>query len=43
MKHVNVRMDDETHAALRALAEAEARSLNAMLIMLVRRAAERAK
>ena len=35
MKHVNVRLPDETHAALQAMAEADRRSLNSMMVVLI--------
>jgi hypothetical protein len=35
MKQLNVRLPDELHAALRALAEAEHRSLNAEIVHLL--------
>lgn len=35
MKHVNARLPDEVHAALVAMAEADRRSLNSMIIVLV--------
>lgn len=35
MKHVNVRLPDEIHATLVAMAEADRRSLNSMVIVLI--------
>ena len=35
MKQINARLPDETHAALKVMAEEDHRSLNAMLIFLV--------
>ena len=37
MKQINVRLPDDVHAALVALAEAERRSLNNMIIALIER------
>lgn len=41
MKSINVRLPDDVHAKLAALAEAERRSLNSMMIVLIERAGER--
>lgn len=41
MKHVNVRLPDETHAALVAMAEAEDRSLNNMVVVLIKEGQQR--
>ena len=38
MKQINVRLPDDVHAKLTAMAEAERRSLNSMIIVLVERA-----
>jgi len=38
MKQLNVRLPDDLHAALQALAEAEHRSLNAEIVHLLERA-----
>ena len=35
MKHVNLRLPDDVHAALEAMAEYDRRSLNAMIIVLI--------
>lgn len=35
MKHVNLRLPDEVHAALAVMAEADRRSLNSMMIVLI--------
>ena len=35
MKHVNLRLPDDVHAKLVALTEAERRSLNSMIIVLI--------
>lgn len=35
MKHVNLRLPDDIHAALTGMAEADRRSLNTMLIVLI--------
>jgi predicted HicB family RNase H-like nuclease len=35
MKHVNLRLPDDVHAKLAALAEAERRSLNSMIVVLI--------
>ena len=35
MKHVNLRLPDETHAVLVTMAEAERRSLNSMMVILI--------
>jgi predicted HicB family RNase H-like nuclease len=37
MKHLNVRLPDDVHAKLVAMAETERRSLNSMLIVLIER------
>jgi hypothetical protein len=37
MKHVNLRLPDDLHAALSAAAEADRRSLNSMIIVLIER------
>lgn len=46
MKKLNTRLPDDVHAALEAMAEADHRSLNAMIIVLIeqeqRRRSERA-
>jgi len=36
MKHLNVRLPDEVHDALTAMAEGDDRSLNNMLIVLIK-------
>jgi hypothetical protein len=41
MKQINVRLPDDIHAKLAAMAEAERRSLNSMLIVLVEAEAQR--
>ena len=38
MKQINVRLTDETHAKLQAIAKAEHRSMNNMLVALIERA-----
>lgn len=35
MKHVNLRLPDELHEALKAAAEADHRSINSMVIVLI--------
>jgi len=39
MKQINVRLPDDIHAALAAMAEADRRSLNSMVIVLIEEAA----
>lgn len=41
MKHVNLRLPDEIHAALIQMAEAEDRSLNNMLVVLIKEGQQR--
>jgi len=36
MKHVNLRLSDDVHAALVAMAEADDRSLNNMIVVLIK-------
>jgi plasmid stability protein len=36
MKHLNVRLDDETHARLKAAADRDSRSMNAELLQLLK-------
>ena len=36
MKHVNVRLSEDVHAALVAMAEADDRSLNNMIVVLIK-------
>lgn len=36
MKHVNVRLPDDIHAVLAAMAEADDRSLNNMIVVLIK-------
>jgi len=43
MKQLNVRLPDELHAVLRALAEAEHRSLNAEIVHLLADTASRSQ
>jgi predicted HicB family RNase H-like nuclease len=38
MKHVNLRLPDELHEKVKAVAEQNRRSLNSMLIVLIERA-----
>lgn len=38
MKHINFRVPDDLHAEVKALAEEDSRSLNAMLVVLVKEA-----
>jgi predicted HicB family RNase H-like nuclease len=38
MKHVNLRLPDDVHEAVKAAAEHDRRSLNSMLIVLIERA-----
>jgi hypothetical protein len=42
MKQLNVRLPDELHAALKTIADAERRSLNAEIVILLERAVEQA-
>jgi predicted HicB family RNase H-like nuclease len=35
MKHLNVRLPDDVHAKLAAMAESDRRSLNSMIIVLI--------
>jgi predicted transcriptional regulator len=37
MKHINLRLTDDTHARLKALADAEHRSINNMIVVLIER------
>lgn len=37
-KHIGLRIDDETHAKLKSLAEFEGRSINGEIIYLIRKA-----
>ena len=41
MKHVNLRLPDEVHAALIDMAEGEDRSLNNMVIVLIKEGQQR--
>jgi predicted HicB family RNase H-like nuclease len=41
MKHVNLRLPDDIHAALVAAAETERRSLNSMIIVLIEQGLQR--
>jgi predicted HicB family RNase H-like nuclease len=41
MKHVNLRVPDDIHAVLVAAAEAERRSLNSMVIIMIEEALQR--
>lgn len=43
MKHLQVRLPDELHAALVALAQAERRSLNAQIVVVLERGVDEAK
>jgi predicted HicB family RNase H-like nuclease len=38
MKHVNLRLPEDVHAKLAAMAEADRRSLNSMIIVLIEEA-----
>jgi predicted HicB family RNase H-like nuclease len=40
MKHVNLRLPEDVHAELTALAKASRRSLNSMIIVLIEEAAK---